>query len=244
MSKEHIVPIHEAHTDRINAHGLELPPYLRGKIGMDLAKTTKLMNIGGISHLHILSNESREKAEPTIVGYDQGGSAYAGKVKTKTQIHSNNETQDLKDGKTKARHWRAITLTVNTQTIADSLSEKNNDLSAHAWTKPLNKEVKGAITKAGTTHSLNPSSQAVDYVTDFIIMGSLYFLINDGKFLDFTEATRELAYFAPLYLRNVIFMPDPQYRGDILYSSFVGRAALLNLRANTNYRNLVVQLDK
>ena len=47
MSKEHLVPIAQAQTERINARNLHLPPYLNGKIGIDLEKTTRLMNIGG-----------------------------------------------------------------------------------------------------------------------------------------------------------------------------------------------------
>ncbi len=248
MSKEHLVPIAEAQTDRINARNLHLPPYLNGRIGLDLEKTTRLMNIGGISHVLLESKEEDERPAPQIVGFDAQGTAYSGYAKLKTQSASEIEERGLKSGSPKSEEWRAMKIALDTQLIAQDIMAKKGEVgSVSNWIKPLNREIRNDILKESVSFSLSPSTFVFDYTRDIATSLGSGILIADilsGKHGANVAILGAMILAQQSSNLKGIFTADPSYRADILYSVHIGRAFWAAFRANTAYRNLVVAMEK
>lgn len=248
MSKEHVVPIAQVQSQRINARNLYLPPYLSDRIGIDLEKTTRLMNIGGISHVLLESKEEDERPVPQVVGFDAQGTAYSGHAKLKTQRVSEIEERDLKAGGPKGEEWRAMTIALDTQLIAQDIMAKKGDVgSIGNWIKPLNREVRNNILKESVSFSLSPSTFVFDYTRDIttsLVSGILIAKILSGRYGVDVAILGALILVQQSSNLKGIFTADPSYRVDILHSVHIGRAFWTAFRANTAYRNLVVAMEE
>lgn len=245
MSKEHVVPIQDAQTQRINAQNLHLPPYLSGRIGIDLEKTTRLMNIGGIGHVLLESKEEDDRPVPQVVGFDAQGTAYSGHAKLRTQRVSETQAYELRPADSKEQEWRDLKITLDTQLIAQNIMHKKGGVpSVNNWVKPLNREVRDTIRREGMLFSLKPSGDIDDYILDIAALSiggaGISVALSQPKasvalaFLMFIDQSEKL--------RRILTTPD--YRVDILYSTHIGRALWTAFRANTAYRNLVVAMEK
>lgn len=244
MSKEYVVPLEEAHKMlRVQASEFKLPPYLSGKIGIDMEKTSKLMNIGGIGIIFLGNKEEDERPMPQIVGWDSRGSAYSGGVRSKSARNRIGYAETIQSAK--GSEWRFINVEIDTDKVADEISRKNNESihSPKAWIKPLNREIKGAILKQGIEFSLKPSVHLTDYMSDMVTAamaaGWVYNTIDKEPIAS--------AGFAGAVLMNQFskiygMMTNPIYRADVLYSSHIGRAAWAKLRAHTAFKSLLVPL--
>lgn len=245
MSKEHLVPIAEVQTQRINARNLHLPPYLNGKIGIDLEKTARLMNIGGISHVLLASKEEDERPVPQVVGFDAQGTAYSGYAKLKTQSVSE-AVHNLRPADSKGQEWRDVRIALDTQLIAQNITHKRGGVaSVNNWVKPLNREIRNTIRREAMSFSLKPSRFAIDYASD-----SMGFVLG-GAGISFAllqeyGASAIFAVFMLIDQREKLgkMLADPGYRADAFYSIHIGRAFWTAFRANTAYRNLVVAMEK
>ncbi|MEK7089257.1 MAG: hypothetical protein AAB920_00360 [Patescibacteria group bacterium] len=247
MSKEHLVPIADAQTERINARNLHLPPYLNGRIGIDLEKTTRLMNIGGISHVLLESREEDERPVPQVVGFDAQGTAYSGHAKLKTRSVSEIEERDLKSGGPKGEEWRAMKIALDTQLIAqDIMAKKGNVGSVNNWVKPLNREIRNDILKESVSFSLSPSRFVFDYTRDITTSLGSGILIADILSGEHGVNVAVLGVAILLQQSSNLkgIFTDPSYRADIFYSVHIGRAFWTAFRANTAYRNLIVAMEK
>lgn len=247
MSKEHIVPIQEAATERIIAKNLQLPPYLNGRIGIDLEKTIRLMNIGGISHVFLENREEDEQSVPQIVGFDAQGTAYSGFAKSKTRNASELDTRDWRGFNTKGAEWRAMRIALDIKVITEGIMQKEDGSlhSAEAWIRPLNREVRNNIRKEGVAFSLKPSRFVLDYGLD---TGTIYTAEELVRLTLSREFGAEYVFAAIAVLASqgikLINMTKPDYRADLLFSTHIGRVLWATFRANTAYRNLIVAMDK
>lgn len=243
MSKEHIVPIQEAATERIIAKNLQLPPYLNGKIGIDLEKTTRLMNIGGISHVFIENREEDEQSVPQIVGFDGQGNAYSGYTKSKTRNESELETRDFGPDRfyTKGQEWRAMRIALDIKVITEGITRKEEGSLhlAEAWVKPLNSEVRDNIRKEGVAFSLKPSRFIRDYLADAAL-----FVFGEESVRQTLSQEYVLGVFSTVMVLLMLSGKFTGDRADLLYSTHIGRALWTTFRANTAYRNLIVAMEK
>ncbi|MCL5113611.1 MAG: hypothetical protein M1372_00375 [Patescibacteria group bacterium] len=245
MSKEHVVPIAEVQTQRINARNLHLPPYLSGRIGIDLEKTTRLMNIGGIGQVLLESKEEDDRPVPQVVGFDAQGTAYSGQAKLRTQKISETQAYELKPADSKGQEWRDLRITLDTQLIAQNIMHKKGGVaSVNNWVKPLNREIRDTIRREGMLFSLTPSRFVADYEEDAMAF------IAGGVGISFAllqqyEASAAAGIFVLIAQHGKLGkMFTPGYRIDALYSIHIGRAFWTAFRANTAYRNLVVAMEK
>lgn len=215
MSKEYIVPLQNANTERIYARNLIFPPHIRDEVGIDLEKTIRLMNIGGINSLTISGGDLRPRKE------------------------------DFRVGSQKNLSWRDLSICVDTKELAKNIAQDKNSNPDHAesWAKPLNSKIRGAIRQNGIAFSLKPSSAPLDYIGDLaslFLAGSLSYEIATQN-----TALGAVDLFALILIQaaKTRSKKDYSFRGDILFTSHVGRAFWTAFRANTAYRNLVIAMD-
>ncbi len=247
-SKEHIVPIQGAITERINAKKLHLPPNLDGRIGIDLGKTTRLMNIGGISHVFLENKEEDKRPVPQVVGFDAQKTAHFEYGRSKKRRVSQLETQDIKHGPLKGHEWRAMKIELDTQLVAESIMQRKDGSihSAEAWIKPLNDELRNAIRKEGVSFSLKASKNMHEHIGDATTSFVSALLTKETLSGEYGSAAFSAAIILLLQgtkLRNILSSWG-NYRADILYSTHIGRAFWAMFRANTAYRNLIVAMEK
>ncbi len=227
MSKESLIPLEEAQTDRINTRGLVLPPYIKGKIGIDIDRTVRLMNIGGIGYLH---------------------------VKTSDKDVSNTETKIENHGKnliTKGSLWKAVSLELHEKGIIERTQNTYGTIASPTpWAKTINKELRDTIKKEGIKFSLSVPKgiNIYDYLADSFQIFNSYKLIHNGVTgitltdASLLESSMPLLVFESIQVIYKII--DPRYRMDILRTPQIGRAFWTAFRANTAYRNLIVATSR
>ena len=243
MSKEQIYPIEELVTDRINTRNLDLPPYLRGEIGVDVEKATRLMNLGGIDHVLLRSKSDNSRPEPQIVGFDEQGTAYSGLVETKQQSLSDTEVNDS-PSLSKSYIWRSVQIAIDAQAISEQIMRQEREIkSSREWAKYLNKEIRSGIMKEGVSVSLKPSKYPWDYLSDYVVGLQGAFFIENTLTQDEGWAAFNMSIILLQQFRKGIEFSDPHARNDLLYSTHVGRALLTKLRGHTVYRNLIVPME-
>ena len=75
-----LVPINQVQTEKVRIH-LPFPSWIEADlIGVDYKRLRRMMNIGGISHLHIVADTNGQvtRAVPIIVGYGPDGNLLGG----------------------------------------------------------------------------------------------------------------------------------------------------------------------
>lgn len=249
MSAEHVVPIREAINDRINASGLYLPNYLDREIGIDMDKTTRLMNIGGIHHLSIVNLSSQEDS-PSIAGFDSQGGAFAGATKVVEKNESETTTEDVDmGGDMKAGQWKSIKVAIDTEIIAKRALTKGREELNHSsnWAPTINKTVRGEVVNLGFKNSLKPSTSIYDYGCDAFALSTAFLSVYQATQPDRVSqlyAILNTFYFLLTQSPKALGILVPQARFDLLYSIHPGRAALSQLRGRTTYRTLIAPMEK
>lgn len=125
MTKESMVPLEDVQTDRINTRGLVLPPYIRGKIGIDLDRTVRLMNIGGIGYLNVTTSD-KDSARPQV-----------------NTIHS-------KGFATKGSLWKTVSLELHEKDMVEKTQDKYGTVASPVpWAKNYKQRSKKYNKKRG-----------------------------------------------------------------------------------------------
>lgn len=157
-NKDVFVPFEYAQTRRLR-NAVTLPEYVNTeKILVNLTGIHRLCNIGGIRHLRIQSiNGDVTKEIPTIVGFNQNGEAFAGKVNAKESVPEYESTSETSDkAYYHATRWTNTTITLNTAEISKRITDndkwKKGTRDTDAWSFHLNKDIKKGITKEGARH--------------------------------------------------------------------------------------------
>jgi len=161
MSSEALTPISETYfrSERIRIN-LPFPSWVDVEnIGIDLPKTVRLMNIGGINHLKLAgeTNEERTTTMPMGVGLNPDGSRLAGMGIAQEKVKSFSlETEVGKRRHTfRNSEWAAATIHLNLEEVQRKIDEKKGDLrKAETWTPHINEVLRSGIRKAGTEHLL------------------------------------------------------------------------------------------
>jgi len=157
-NKNVFVPFEYAQTGRLR-NAVTLPEYVNTEnILVNLTGIHRLCNIGGIRHLRIQSiNGDVTKEIPTIVGFNQNGEAFAGKVNAKESVPEYESTSKTSgEVHYHATSWTNTTITLNTAEISKRITDNENwekgTRDTKAWSFHLNKDIKKGITKEGARH--------------------------------------------------------------------------------------------
>lgn len=156
MGKETWIPIHEARNDRIDMSGVNLPSYVRDRVGVNLERTERLMNIGGIRNLSVVSvGGERARAYPDIVGFDNAGQAIAGFSLAARESEKNMDLP-VKERYLKGYQWCDLSVSINSDDIA-SRAVRSNVYSTNTWSKELDSQIRREVRETGVKFSLQSS---------------------------------------------------------------------------------------
>ncbi|MBP6913454.1 MAG: hypothetical protein KBC00_02495 [Candidatus Levybacteria bacterium] len=243
MSKEHrLIPIEDTY-GRVSLSALTLPPFIKGKIGVNLEKTEKLMNIGGILQVKAVNAEKKENTTPQIVGYDSNGNVYGGTGKSKedaTQKKKSNILYETKSYRDKGRTWRSIQVEVSKDQISEDLASKALLQSPEAWGKVINEKIRDSVKNEGRSFSLELGRDIRSYFFDFANTFSAANIVTanmQGEYFIGTSISALMLAAAGFRIRQDV--QNPGYRADIFESIHPVRAFWATYRANTAYRNLI-----
>ena len=149
MSKENgFVPIDEANTDKVR-FAVDLPRYVdRTQIRANPIRIESFMRIGGISHLRVETFEGEQTLEsPAIVGFDSQGSAYAGKVGTRTKT----KEFDIDSSQDKGRGAPTASLTIKLDIAQINQGIVSEGVrSPSAWAKKIDKGISSGVRNTGS----------------------------------------------------------------------------------------------
>ncbi len=135
------IPMPEANTRRIRTLAT-LPFKLEKQVGLDTKYIERLMQIGGINTLRILSDHEGERSSTSaqVVGLGSDGSAIAGKcISTTISISSGKLSNNYMTRYCKQASWTHLDITLNINTnglqVAVSPSVPQDDEDVH-WAIP------------------------------------------------------------------------------------------------------------
>lgn len=161
MSSEVLTPISEIayRSKRVRMH-VPFPSWVDTEnIGINLLKTERLMNLGGIKHIRVVGDVIGERTSsmPVSIGTAPDGSQYAGMGGAKEKTKS----LSLDSGVEGDRHvfrnseWTASVMHFNIEEIQRRIEEKKGNLrKADSWAPYLDSTLRWGIRKAGTEHLL------------------------------------------------------------------------------------------
>lgn len=157
-----LIPIKEAGNTPPNRvrFNVSLPEWLESeRIGIDLRRTQRLMNLGGISHVRVglLKDPENSVVIPTVVGIAPDGSAYAGKLSAKTKVQYYGCNQSDTRGKPLIQNasWVDLDILVDMEAMKNRIGDREQELRApESWTPHFDRALKEGIRKTGTKHLL------------------------------------------------------------------------------------------
>ena len=129
------------------------------QIGINLPKTERLMNVGGMKHVRIVGETNGEKtiAMPTGIGIAPDGSRYAGMMGAKESAKTLSLESSLNPKRPilKNAEWTSTTIRLNLEEIQRQIEDKRMNLrKADSWTPYLDGALRWGIRKAGSEHLL------------------------------------------------------------------------------------------
>lgn len=216
-NKNRLVPIdeiwwREPHRVRFN---IPFPEWVEDEnIGVDLERTQRLMNLGGIrfTWVEALKNGDRTVSMPTTVGMAPDGSAYAGKMAASERVPTYEYDQYTGDSYVLLKNalWTNIKISLNLEEIKDRITDKGRNLKeAESWTPHIDKALREGIRKGGTNHLLKGHDRNRLLVALFV---NVYSSLMDAADISLFDAI----------LRNKPHIPTA---GELIYSfgfAFVG----------------------
>jgi len=130
------------------------------KMGVNLLKTERLMNIGGIKHIRVVGdvNGERTVSMPVSLGIAPDGSQYAGMIGAKETTKSLSLESKAEGGRLTFRNaeWTTAVVHLNLEEIQRQIDEKKGNLrKADSWIPYLDSALRWGIRKAGTEHLLS-----------------------------------------------------------------------------------------
>lgn len=157
-----LTPISRVHeeSDRIRV-AIPFPSWVEShRIGMDVSRTERLMNWGGISSLQVIGDPDGQRTAvmPITVGSTRSGARFAGMgaAKESTSLES---LQSNMDGNHRwafrNAEWTSTKITLNLPEMQRMIDEKKGSLrKPESWTPNIDKALRRGIRKSGTEHLL------------------------------------------------------------------------------------------
>jgi hypothetical protein len=154
-------------------------------IGVNLPKTERLMNIGGIKHLRVVGevNGERTVSMPQSIGVAPDGSKYAGMLGAKEASKSMSlESNIQKTGMIfRNAEWTSTVLHLNLEEIQRQIEEKKGNLrKADSWTPHLDNALRQGVRQAGNEYLLTHFSGIQKF---FIIWSNLSIAFGSSTIL-------------------------------------------------------------
>lgn len=251
------IPILKANTEN-NRFDIPFPDYIKSEfIGVNVKALTKLLRIGGISHLRVDGETSQ--FTPTIVGHDLYGNSYAGNKGQSITIPefttSEDETHKIVDPSLSKPHsatWKNALITLNSNEMAERIrSEKKWKKGIHsteAWSFHLDKVIRDGITRIGVNHltlGLNKQNWA-SVVFQYVFMGGWEILEGhpsvEGMIFRVPTVSGILNLMDYFKYRN----KDDGYRWSAFYGPQIDRAIILKFMTSktTLVKNLPINNDE
>ncbi len=180
MSKEGYISLPEIESQSIRSR-LVLPFHLEEQIGINVKKTERLAQLGGIRSVTIKNDSSGEKSKivPTVVGMNRDGSAMSGAIKTEYVPISGLDIKQDRNKDHNAR-WADIAIKINTEELQARLLHTDKVVSKpNAWAPDLNNIMHKELRKAGNKQLLQMIP--MDYFGFLWMYGwSIYFVTRDN----------------------------------------------------------------
>ena len=162
MNAETLTPMSEIYfmSSRIRVT-LPFPSWVEtDKVGVNIPRTERLMNLGGIRHIRFVGDVDGEhtSAVPVSVGLNTDGSQIAGMGSLRESVKMQTLERDgAPDRRASFRNaeWTSATIRVNLNEIQRRIHDQNKNLrNAASWTPYLDKSLRWGIRKAGSEHVL------------------------------------------------------------------------------------------
>lgn len=160
MNKENYIPVDQANLDsnrvRVN---IPFPGWVEtDRIGIDLTRTHKLMDLGGIASVQLRSSEdAAANSVPMIVGMAPDGSGYAGRAGRKTYTPESSSDFDLRSQNMFYHNydWANVDIKLNKKVIEQKINNaKGNLRKAESWAPYMDRALKKGMLESGTRHLL------------------------------------------------------------------------------------------
>lgn len=145
------VPLSEIKSEQV-LFNVKLPSFVdQDKIAVNIHSIEKLCQLGGIQKLAVIGKEDLDTSEvtPQIVGFNDQGTAYMGKAKSKTAELSRSDSVGERDQSlitpTHAKDWINTTIEINMDEVKNRISNEKNDQGVRSeatWANYLNKGIK------------------------------------------------------------------------------------------------------
>lgn len=181
MNAEILTPLSKVHyeSERVRIH-MPFPSWVDTELmGINLLKTERLMNIGGIKNIRLVGDVNGEHTDtmPVSVGVASDGSQYAGMAGAKEAVKSHSlEMSKIGGSRPSFRNseWTSATVHVNLEEIQRQIEEKKGNLrKSESWVPYLDSALRWGIRKAGSEHLLT-------HFTGWQQIFSAYININSG----------------------------------------------------------------
>lgn len=159
--KTRLTPIDQTWMESLRTYfDIPFPSWVESKkVGVDVGRLVKLMQLGGINNLEVgKSKENNDSAQTnfTIVGISPDGSAYAGRSRTKKKELFLSEVSD-EPGSTMFHNldWIDLGIRLDMKTLQKSmLDDKKSLKDVSTWTAYLDNVIRKGVREAGTKHLL------------------------------------------------------------------------------------------
>lgn len=176
------VPIDEVESPKLRVL-LPLPGFVdQSQILIGVNPINRLFSIAGINHLRIRASQSDETSnfQPTVVGFDPEGGAYAGKTGLKTSVPTYS-FESVVDDSNSIFLMKQVngTININLEEMARRITEEKRwetgVRSPQPWAHYLNKAFKGSIQHIGLKHLLVDFNRDDLFLITFNQMAPLIF---------------------------------------------------------------------
>lgn len=160
-NKDRLTPISDVwwKSNRMKLN-IPFPPWVEDEsIGVDLERTKRLMNLGGIrfTRVDLLKDGDKTASMPTTVGIAPDGSAYAGKIAASERVPTYEYDQYADDSRVLLQNalWTNLQISLNLEEMKDRITDGGNNVrEAESWTPHLDTALREGIRKGGTNHLL------------------------------------------------------------------------------------------
>ncbi len=153
-------PLTMANTRRIRTN-VELPFGLEERVGVDVRRTQAMMQLGGIRHLKLQSEEGEtSKVSGIVVGVDRQGGAVSGGIRSETVPVSTSKAEFTRGQKwRKQATWKDIKVTLNVEEAKRRFLDEGGDVRRpERWAQHVDKAVRGAVVSQGVRHLVDTST--------------------------------------------------------------------------------------
>ena len=157
---ERYIPLSDAVTPRLRVN-VNLPFDLEERIGINTRKVHTLLQVGGVRHLKITSeNGETSSSSLMVVGFNNKGEATAGSGNVDYVPTSSSKTEGFDDGLYGRIIWKNSKIILNSEEIKRRLLLKDENVkNPEGWVPELNKAISSGIWNIGRSSLLTSTSQ-------------------------------------------------------------------------------------